>query len=595
MTNKTAFDNKIVFAALLIMGLSLPPNSYSQKMEKTDGKIINLLDDNLSHWYKWIGVPHNTIKGLPEGTPKGDGMKGIPLGRKDPKEVFTVITLNGEKVLRVSGEIYGGLNTNNQYGDYHLQVKYKWGSKKWEPRLEKSKDCGIMFHLTGTNENAFWSVFMMGLEFQVSENTTGDFFMIPNKDFTMMPTAEVRIDDEDSWNLKAPLVPMIKHFVKRSENHESKGDAWTTLDLYTVGRTAVYLVNGTIVNVVQNTGLKKTDGSIIPLDRGKIQLRSEGAEAFYKDITLEPIADFPEDIKEKAGLTPPNSWKLGVALYSFHKYNFPEQLATADSTGLKFVEGFTFSRAGKALNDSLIMSLSPSGIGKLNNLVQSKGMRMQSIYITGGNTVADWERDFKIAKKMNVQYVTAEPPVNMWDSVDSLAGKYGLKVAIHNHYKGKSPYWDPDSVLVALKDHPNFGACPDLGHYPKSGINPVDALKKLEGHIIAIHLKDIAAYNNPNLKDVPVGTGVIDFPKVFEELKRQNFNGHIIIERDAEDWPNNLSAINKAVRYVNKLLGLPDIESLEPTEKVRDAPSTEEEPMEVPADSGSMDDFVVGK
>ncbi|MFK5974826.1 MAG: sugar phosphate isomerase/epimerase [Flavobacteriaceae bacterium] len=433
MRNKHPFGSKIVAAILLTIGLCLPINNSAQSKKKSDCKTINLLDDDLSHWYKWIGVPHNTVKGLPQGIPTGDGMNGAPLERKEPK------------------------------------------------------------------------------------------------------------------------------------------------------------------NVVQNIGLKKVDGSIVPLDKGKIQLQSEGAEVFYKDISLEPISNFPADIKEKTSRNPPYSWKLGVALYAFHKYTFPEQLATADSTGLKYIEGFTFGRAGKVLNDSLIMTLSPSGVGKLNALVQSRGMRMQSIYITGGNTIADWERDFKIAKKMNVQYVTAEPPVNMWNSVDSLAGKYNLKVAIHNHYKGTSPYWDPDSVLVALKDHPNFGACPDLGHYPKSGINPVAALKKLEGHIIAIHLKDIAAYNDPELKDVPVGTGVIDFPKVFDELKRQNFNGHIIIERDAEDWPNNLSAINKGVRYINESLGLPEISSLEPKNKVRAAPTIQEKSIEDNADTGPIDDFFEGK
>lgn len=52
----------------------------------------------------------------------------------------------------------------------------------------------------------------------------------------------------------------------------------------------------------------------------------------------------------------------------------------------------------------------------------------------------------------------------MWDPIDSLAGVYGMNVAIHEHWKGTSAYWYPDSVLDAQKDHPNFGACADLGH-----------------------------------------------------------------------------------------------------------------------------------
>ena len=191
-------------------------------------------------------------------------------------------------------------------------------------------------------------------------------------------------------------------------------------------------------------------------------------------------------------------------------------------------------------------------LAKLAAIIQQKGLKAESIYIMGDSTVGSWKKQFDIAKQLGVKFVTAEPPVNMLDSIDSLAGAYGIKVAIHDHWKGVSRYWHPDSVLAAIKDHPNFGACADLGHWPKSGINPVDAVKKLSGHIIGVHLKDIAAFDNPKLKDVPVGTGVVDFPAVFAELKKQQFRGAIYIERDAEDLPSNLPSVIQTVKYYNE-------------------------------------------
>ena len=127
-----------------------------------------------------------------------------------------------------------------------------------------------------------------------------------------------------------------------------------------------------------------------------------------------------------------------------------------------------------------------------------------------------------------------------------------MMVAIHEHWKGVSAYWHPDSVLAAIKGHKNFGACPDLGHYPKSGINPLDAVKKLEGHIIGVHLKDIAAMNNPDLVDVRVGTGIVQFPEIFEELKRQKFDGYIYIERDSVENPSNVASVIEEVKYFNE-------------------------------------------
>jgi len=243
---------------------------------------------------------------------------------------------------------------------------------------------------------------------------------------------------------------------------------------------------------------------------------------------------------------------LGVALWTFHNVDFPESLKMADSAGLKLVEANTFHKAGKELNDSLLGQLSPAGIEKLKGYAQQLGITVGSLYLGGGKTIDDWKSDFEKAKQLGVRFVTAEPPIDMWDSIDSLAGTYGMKVAIHEHWKGVSAYWHPDSVLAVIKGHKNFGACPDLGHYPKSGVNSLDAVKKLEGHIIAVHLKDIAAMNDPNLVDVRVGTGIVQFPEIFQELKRQKFDGYIYIERDSIENPSNVASVTETVKYFNE-------------------------------------------
>ena len=254
-------------------------------------------------------------------------------------------------------------------------------------------------------------------------------------------------------------------------------------------------------------------------------------------------------------VNPAKNWKFGIALWTFHTFNFPDALDKVDSAGLTYIEPNTFHKAGPQLKDSLVGQLSADGLEKLKAMIAKKGLKVESIYIAGDSTFASWKHQFDIAKQLGVQFVTTEPPLNMWDSIDSIAGAYGIKVAIHEHWKGVSNYWNPDTVLLAMKDHPNFYVCADLGHWPKSGIDPVEAVKKLSGRIIGVHLKDIAAFNDPKLKDVPVGTGVVDFPAVFAELKKQNFNGHIYIERDAEDLPSNLPSVIQTVKYYNEQLG----------------------------------------
>ncbi len=252
---------------------------------------------------------------------------------------------------------------------------------------------------------------------------------------------------------------------------------------------------------------------------------------------------------------PSKDWKFGVALWTFHDVNFPQSLDRVDSAGLKYIEPNTFHQAGPELKDSMILQLSPAGIEKLKAWVAQKGLHVESVYIVGDSTINSWVKQFEIAKQFGAKYVTTEPPLHMWDSIDSLAGAYNMKVAIHEHWKGVSNYWNPDTTLMALKGHPNFGVCADLGHWPKSGIDPLDAVKKLGGHILGIHFKDIAAYNDPSLKDVVTGTGVVRFPEIFEELKRQNFRGNIYIERDSTEPGGNLRSVMEEIKYYNEQVG----------------------------------------
>ncbi|HNP21796.1 MAG TPA: sugar phosphate isomerase/epimerase [Panacibacter sp.] len=248
---------------------------------------------------------------------------------------------------------------------------------------------------------------------------------------------------------------------------------------------------------------------------------------------------------------PAKDWRFGIALWTFHTVNFPLSLDKVDSAKLTYIEPNTFHSAGPEFKDSIIGQLSMEGIAKLKDMIAAKGLKVESVYIVGDSTLASWVHQFDIAKALGVQFVTTEPPLNMWNSIDSLAGAYGIKVAIHEHWKGFSHYWNTDTTLMALQGHPNFAVCADLGHWPKSGVDPLDAVKKLSGHIIAVHLKDIAGYNDPTMKDVVVGTGVVKFPEIFAELKKQNFNGHIYIERDSVEPTGNLSSVLQEVKYYN--------------------------------------------
>ena len=246
------------------------------------------------------------------------------------------------------------------------------------------------------------------------------------------------------------------------------------------------------------------------------------------------------------------NWRMGIALYSFNRFSFVDAINKADSAGVHYVEGFSFHKLGKEFNNNEMSSMSEENIRNMQRLLKKKNLEMQSMYVSNAKSEDDWKYYFELAKKMKMQYLVCEPERKSWDMIDSLAGQYKIKIAIHEHAKGKSMYWHPDSVIKALKNHPNFGVCADLGHWARSGLNPTECLKKLEGHILGVHLKDIYEFNNIEAKDVIVGKGVINFPSVVDELKRQHFQGVVHVECEHK-MENNLAEVIEGIKYFEGL------------------------------------------
>lgn len=243
------------------------------------------------------------------------------------------------------------------------------------------------------------------------------------------------------------------------------------------------------------------------------------------------------------------NWKIGVQMWTFRVFTFAEALDKVDSAGVKYIEAFWGQPLGAGLKDSFGVRMSDASKTKLKELLQSKGIHIEAMGVIVPKNREEWKQAFDLAKEFGLSYITAEPLKNEWDMVDSMARTYGIKVAIHDHPK-PNVYWSPDSVLAATVGHPNIGSCADIGHWARNGVNPVDALKKLEGHVFGVHLKDIVKFDDTKAADTIVGKGVIDFPPIFQELKRQNFQGMFSIEHES-NWYHSLPDVLETVKFYN--------------------------------------------
>ena len=261
-----------------------------------------LLDKDLSHWRVYQSYQHtNDFRG--RAPVDDEGEKIAPIGYdKNLYDLFTVSEEAGEPVLRVSGETYGCVISNQSYRNYHLRLQVKFGQKRWEPRLEKALDSGLLYHSVGDAGVDYWLSWMRSFEFQVmqsgtTEGNSGDFWSIAGTKADIkisQPDPEKRTyyyDPEGEWLTVGSRG--VTNFCG-TEDHNSPEGEWTTLELICYEGQSVHIVNGEVVMALKN--LRYTDkGEDKPLVEGRLQLQSEAGEVFYKGIEIRPLEQMPEE------------------------------------------------------------------------------------------------------------------------------------------------------------------------------------------------------------------------------------------------------------------------------------------------------------
>jgi sugar phosphate isomerase/epimerase len=155
------------------------------------------------------------------------------------------------------------------------------------------------------------------------------------------------------------------------------------------------------------------------------------------------------------------------------------------------------------------------------------------------------------AKKMGLYAVCTESTeqIAAWEKA---AIETDIKVAFHEHggsmSNPKYKVWNPLYILGVVESRDKrVGACADIGHWATSNLKSVECLRILNGRIISVHFKDKEKFGNSPV--VVAGKGVVDAAGCLEELKKQNFNGHISIEHEA-DWNDSVPQVKANIDFI---------------------------------------------
>lgn len=283
-----------ILASILALANSAPEPAVSRQTltltqtPKPAGPAIVLFNgQDLKNWDAWLGYadPSVTYK-RPPIAPIGVTAQGA--------EIFKVVVEDGRPALYVNGKTWGSLVHRGDFQNYHLRLQYKWGKGRWAPREAQAPNNGLLYHSHGA-PGVVWGTWSQAVEFEIM---TGSMGMVVPVGEAISATTTV-IDDPTLIDPKLRFAPNGRAKVVQGGtaewNVESYSDAekpageWNTLDLYVLGDHAVHVVNGVPVMEVRDL---KADGQ--SLTHGAIQLQSEGAETFFRDIVLEPIRTLPK-------------------------------------------------------------------------------------------------------------------------------------------------------------------------------------------------------------------------------------------------------------------------------------------------------------
>ncbi len=241
-------------------------------------------------------------------------------------------------------------------------------------------------------------------------------------------------------------------------------------------------------------------------------------------------------------------FRLALQCWTVNKLTTFEAIDHAASLGIRYLEMFPGQKMKPGGDAKVGPGMPDDAMAELKKKLQEAGVKAVNFGVGGCG-----RGDFEFAKKMGLETLVSEPNPAKVAEADKLCEEFGINLALHNHPK-PSTYWDPEVVLKAVQGcGKRVGACADTGHWLRSGITPLDAVKKLEGRIASFHLKDL----NEGKRDVPFGTGKADIKAILVELKRQKFQGVFSIEYevwDAQQTENVRKCVQAFEQYCQEIL-----------------------------------------
>ena len=129
-----------------------------------------------------------------------------------------------------------------------------------------------------------------------------------------------------------------------------------------------------------------------------------------------------------------------------------------------------------------------------------------------------------------------------------LAERYGVLLGIEpveNHVTSVRKAME----LVELIHSPNLHVYPDAANLVTAGFDPCEELRLARGHILGLHIRDA---NPTTCYNLPIGSGTLDFDRVYRTLLELHFHGPVLVELWYQDDPAGARVIRDHLRFLKE-------------------------------------------
>jgi len=280
--------------------------------------------------------------------------------------------------------------------------------------------------------------------------------------------------------------------------------------------------------------------------------------------------------------------KVGVDHYSYHRF-FGEVYPQQKAPGKKMsVEQYIRRCAqmgcdGLTLESCFLPRLEAGYLGELKGLMDEH--QMDRVYgwghpdgLEGGKNPKAFEEmlahiEHAAAVGAKVMKVTGaslmfrfEPhgPMierlsRMYTEAVKVAKRYEVKLATENHID-----FVADEMLTLVKNvnSPNLGINFDTGNFLRLLDDPIKGMKKLAGHVLSTHVKDLKVQKGVAADEwfffscTPVGEGLVDNAQLVKELKAVNYPGFLAVEIDflhPDYHDDEDKAVEQSVKFLKRI------------------------------------------